>query len=94
MPLGQICLTVHISQLAKLFCAFPIRVVHSVHNHRAVPCSSRCPVSSAVPASWVYNLSVRQMTRIVHRQVGRTISNREVGQYFCTWNTQRIPSFL
>lgn len=47
MPLGQICLAVHISQLAKLFSAFLISVVHSDHSHRAILCSYRCPVSSA-----------------------------------------------
>lgn len=46
MPSGQICLAVDISQLAKLFCAFLISVVHSDHSDRAILCSSTHPVSS------------------------------------------------
>lgn len=74
-----------ISQLAKLFYAFLISVVCSDHSHRAILSSSTHPVSSVHNYSLqVHNPSILQMTGIVHRQVGRTTSNREVGRDFST----------
>lgn len=92
MPLGQICLAVHISQLAKLFCAFLISVVHSDHSHGAILCSSTHPVSS------VSLLSTQSKYKANYRNCelagGKNKKHLGGGEGFLRLNCQTVPDLL